>query len=107
MSDGDLRGRVLEALAGVRHPATGRDVVESGHVQGLEVGENGDVRFSFGIQADDPGGLVRDARGAVEALDGVGAVKINVTLLSPGRRQGLWGRRPPPSPPEAPREVPA
>ena len=56
MSDGDLRGRVLEALAGVRHPATGRDVVESGHVQGLEVGENGDVRFSFGIQADDPGG---------------------------------------------------
>ncbi len=80
MSDGDLRGRVLKALAGVRHPTTGRDVVESGHVQGLEVGETGDVRFSFGIQADDPGGLVRDARGAVEALAGVGAVKINVTL---------------------------
>ena len=56
MSDRDLRGRVLEALTGVRHPATGRDVVESGHVQGLEVGETGDVHFSFGIQADDPGG---------------------------------------------------
>ena len=88
MSDGDLRGRVLEALAGVRHPATGRDVVESGHVQGLEVDENGDVRFSFGIQADDPGGLVRDARGAVEALDGVGAVKINVTLPQSGQAPG-------------------
>ena len=85
MSDGDLRGRVLQALAGVRHPETGRDVVESGHVQGLEVGETGDVRFSFGIQADDPGGLVREARGAVEALDGIGAVKINVTLPQSGQ----------------------
>ena len=92
MSDGDLRARVLQALVGVRHPDTGRDVVESGHVQGLEVGEGGDVRFSFGIQADDPGGLVRDARGAVEALDGIGAVKINVTLPQSG--QGGAGPRP-------------
>ena len=88
MSDGDLRARVLEALAGVRHPATGRDVVESGHVQGLEVGETGDVQFSFGIQADDPGGLVREARGAVEALDGIGPVKINVTLPQSGQAPG-------------------
>ena len=93
MSDGALRGRVLQALAGVRHPETGRDVVESGHVRGLEVGDTGDVRFSFSIQADDPGGLVRDARGAVEALDGVGAVKINVTL--PQSQQG--GAEPRPS----------
>ena len=92
MSDGDLRARVLEALAGVRHPETGRDVVESGHVQGLEVGETGDIRFSFGIQADDPGGLVRQARGAVEALEGISAVKINVTLPQSG--QGGAGPRP-------------
>ena len=91
MSDGSLRGRVLEALAGVRHPATDRDVVESGHIQGLEVGETGDVRFSFGIQADDPGGLVREARGAVEAVDGVGAVKINVTLPQSGQGAGPSG----------------
>ena len=72
MSNGDLRERVLQALTGVRHPETGRDVVESGHVQGLEVEEGGDVLFTFAIQADDPGGLVREARGTVEALDGVG-----------------------------------
>ena len=95
MSDGDLRARVLQALAGVRHPKTGRDVVESGHVQGLEVGDTGDVRFSFGIQADDPGGLVRDARGAVEALDGIGAVKIDVTL--PQSAQGPGHSGPPTS----------
>ena len=91
MSDGDLRARVLQALAGVRHPKTGRDVVESGHVQGLEVGDTGDVKFSFGIQADDPGGLVRDARGAVEALDGIGAVKINVTLPQSAQGPGHSG----------------
>ena len=97
MSDGNLRGRVLEALAGVRHPTTGRDVVESGHVQGLEVSEAGDVRFSFGIQADDPGGLVREARGVVEALEGIGAVKINVTLPQSG--QGPEPSGPPTGPP--------
>ncbi len=85
MSDGDLRARVLEALAGVHHPETGRDVVESGHVQGLEVDDSGDVLFTFGIQAEDPGGLVREARGAVEALDGIGAVKIHVTLPQSGQ----------------------
>ncbi len=89
MSKGSLRERVLEALAGVRHPKTGRDVVVSGHVQGLEVDDTGDLRFSFGIQADDPGGLVREARSAVEAVDGVGAVKINVTLPQSG--QGAAG----------------
>ena len=85
MSNGDLRESVLQALTGVRHPETGRDVVESGHVQGLEVEEGGDVLFTFAIQADDPGGLVREARGAVEALDGVGAVKIHVTLPQSGQ----------------------
>ena len=99
MSKGDLRGRVLQALAGVRHPETGRDVVESGHVQGLEVSETGDVRFSFGIQADDPGGLVREARGAVEALGGIGTVKINVTLPQSG--QGEGGPRTAGAPPSA------
>ena len=97
MNERDLRGRVLTALAGVRHPVTGRDVVESGHVQGLEVDETGDVRFSFGVQADDPGGLVREARGAVEALEGIGAVKINVTL--PQSQQGPAPSGPPTSGP--------
>jgi ATP-binding protein involved in chromosome partitioning len=108
MSDMDLRARVLQALAGVRHPGTGRDIVESGHVQGLEVGDTGDVRFSFGIQADDPGGLVRDARGAVEALDGVGAVKINVTLPQSGQSGEGPSERPTSSVPgRGPGTVPA
>tara|TARA_B100000678_G_scaffold128231_1_gene107365 strand:- start:605 stop:1717 length:1113 start_codon:yes stop_codon:yes gene_type:complete len=88
---------VLDALGGVRHPETGRDVVESGHIEGLEVSETGDVHFSFGIQADDPGGLVREARGAVEALDGIGAVKINVTLPQSAAGTGPASAGPPAS----------
>ena len=80
MGDDNLRKTVLQALAGVRHPTTGRDIIESGHVQSVEVADGGDVRFSFVLQGDDPGDLVREARGAVEAVSSVGSVKINVQL---------------------------
>ena len=96
----DLRSSVLEALSGVVHAETGRDVVESGHVQGLEVGDEGAIRFSFALQSDDPGGLVRDVRGAVEAVEGVGSVKINVQLPQ-------TGHAPPPPRGPAPGSVPA
>ena len=84
MGDDDLQKTVLQALAEVRHPVTGRDIIESGHVQSMEVGDKGDVRFSFALKGDDPGNLVKEARGAVEALPGVGSVKINVQLPQSG-----------------------
>ena len=80
MSTEDLRRAVMAALAGVAHPQTGRDLVSGGQVQGLEVGEGGDVRFQFSLRTDDPSDLVKEARGAVEAVDGVSSVKINVQL---------------------------
>lgn len=98
----DLRTSVLEALSGVLHPETGRDVVDSGHVQGLEVGDEGAVKFSFALQANDPGGLVRDVRGVVEAVEGVGSVKINVQLPQTGQAPP-----PPTSRGPAPGSVPA
>ena len=80
MSEDNLRRAVLRALAGVRHPTTGRDLIESGHVQTVEVAEDGDVRVSVALKSDDPRDLVREARGAVEAVRGVARVKINVQL---------------------------
>ena len=64
----------------MRHPQTGKDVLSSGHVQGLEVLDGGEVRFSFVLQPGDPGTLVKEARGATEAVEGVSAVKVNVQL---------------------------
>jgi ATP-binding protein involved in chromosome partitioning len=80
MSIDELRGSVMAALSRVAHPRTGRDLVSGGHVQNVEIGEDGEVRFAFLLRPEDPGDLVKVARGAVEALPGVSAVKINVQL---------------------------
>ena len=75
-----IQSTVLQALAGVQHPSTCRNIVDSGHVQSIEVMENGDVRFSFIPGDKDTGDLIGKAREAVEAIDGIGNVKINIKL---------------------------
>jgi len=76
----ELLQRVRSALAEVRHPATQVDIVASGHVRELGVGDDGVVRFQFALRPDDPGSLVREARTAAEAVEGVARVKIDVVL---------------------------
>lgn len=76
----ELLGRVRAALEQVRHPGTGADVISGGQVQGLDVDEEGKVRFEFVLRPEDPGTLVREARVAVEAVEGVSRVKIDVRL---------------------------
>jgi hypothetical protein len=56
--------------AGVMTPG-GQDVVASGHVQNIEVDDDGRGRFQFLLRPEDPGTLVREARGAAEAVEGV------------------------------------
>ena len=68
----------LAALHAVDHDDS--DLVESGRVRNLTVDDDGTVRFSFTLHPDDPGTLVRAARKAVEAVDGVSGVKVNVQL---------------------------
>lgn len=108
MSSDDLRRSVMAALARIRHPDSGRDLVAGGHAQGVEADEDGSVRFQFLLRPDDPGDLVKEARAAVEAIDGVTGVKINVQLpqmaaggggTSSGRQGGLKpGSVPAPTP---------
>ena len=80
MSSEDLRRSVMAALARIKHPGSGRDLVAGGHVQNLEVDDEGNARFQFLLQPQDPGELVKEARAAVEGVDGIGQVKINVQL---------------------------
>ncbi|MDH3271904.1 MAG: Mrp/NBP35 family ATP-binding protein [Gemmatimonadota bacterium] len=70
----------MAALARIKHPGSGRDLVAGGHVQSLEVDEDGSARFRFLVRPEDPGDLVREARSAVEAIEGVSDVKIDVQL---------------------------
>lgn len=76
----ELLGRVREALSGVTNPDTGVNVLEGGQVQELRLEEDGRVRFAFELRPEDPGSLVKEARGAVEAVEGVGRAKIDVHL---------------------------
>ena len=80
MSSEDLRRAVMAALARIPHPGSGRDLVAGGHVQNVEVDDDGTARFQFLLRPEDPGDLVKQARAAVEGLDGVNEVKINVQL---------------------------
>jgi ATP-binding protein involved in chromosome partitioning len=58
----------------------GEDLVSTGRVRNLEVDDEGVVRFRFVLQAADPGPLVREARAAAEAVEGVTKVRIDVKL---------------------------
>lgn len=80
MSADELRRSVMSALSRITHPTSGTDLVTGGQVQNMEVDEDGEVRFGFALRPDDPGELVKQARSAVEALEGVRAVKVNVQL---------------------------
>ncbi len=80
MTTASFEKKVLEALSEVVHPVTGKNIVESGHVQDLEIVDASDVRFSFAPRADDPKGLVKEARKALELLPDLGKVKVKVQL---------------------------
>jgi ATP-binding protein involved in chromosome partitioning len=80
MNSEELRRSVMAALARIAHPDSGRDLVAGGHVQNLEVDDEGGARFQFLLKPEDPGDMVKEARAVVEAIDGITSVKINVQL---------------------------
>ncbi|MDA0328847.1 MAG: Mrp/NBP35 family ATP-binding protein [Gemmatimonadetes bacterium] len=93
MNPEDLRRSVMAVLARIPHPETSTDLITGGHVQNLEVDPDGATRFQFLLRPGDPGDLVKAARTAVEALEGVASLKINVQLpqMTPGGGGGRKG----------------
>jgi ATP-binding protein involved in chromosome partitioning len=87
----NLRDRVQATLQGLRNPRTGADLWGGGHIRELEADAAGFVRFQFVLGQEDPGTLVREARAAVEALDGVSRVKIDVKLPNAPTGRGGHG----------------
>jgi ATP-binding protein involved in chromosome partitioning len=103
MSTEDLKRSVMRALSGVVHPHSGEDLVSSGHVQNLEAGEGGEIRFSFALRPRDPGALVKEVRTAAEGVEGVTSVKVNVQLPQAGTNGPAASPAAPPPTAGAPR----
>jgi ATP-binding protein involved in chromosome partitioning len=87
----NLQALVAGALTNVRNPRVDNDVISAGMVQDLVIDPDGHVSFSFVISADDPASLVREARKAVQEVDGV--TKVNITVQEPA---GTTPAGPPP-----------
>ena len=51
----------MAALSRIRHPGSGRDLIAGGHVQNVEVGDDGVVHYQFLLRPEDSGELVKEA----------------------------------------------
>jgi len=79
-----LAARVSAALARIRNPRVNNDLLSAGMVRDLVVSDDGKVAFTFLLPREDPATLVRDARVAIRALDGVNPQELRISVVDPG-----------------------
>lgn len=85
--------QVIEALSQVMDPELGRNLVELGMIRDLNISSDGEVSFrlTFTIAACPlKGHIERDARAAVERIDGVKAVIITQGVMSEEERKAIF-----------------
>jgi ATP-binding protein involved in chromosome partitioning len=73
-----MQTRIAHALQGVVNPRTNEDVIRSGMIRDVAASVEGRVRFTILLDAQDPASLVREVRQAVERVDGVQEVRVDV-----------------------------
>jgi ATP-binding protein involved in chromosome partitioning len=92
-----LQERIAVALGSIVNPRTGADVVSSEMVRDVATTTAGRVRLTVLLAPNDPATLVRDVREAIERLDGVADVRVDVKDASEADARPVAGRAPPPS----------
>jgi ATP-binding protein involved in chromosome partitioning len=106
-----LEARVAAALARIQNPRLENDILSAGMIRDLAVTDDGKVSLTFLLAPEDPATLVRQARAAVQAIEGVrrDEIKINVTNpVGPARvTHGPPGPPPGAASPEPPPDQPA
>jgi ATP-binding protein involved in chromosome partitioning len=78
-----LDARVTAALARIRNPRLDNDLLSAGMIRDLVVAPDGGVSFAFLLSRQDPATLVREARNAVKAVDGVKQDAVKITVIDP------------------------
>ncbi|MCA0377296.1 MAG: Mrp/NBP35 family ATP-binding protein [Gemmatimonadetes bacterium] len=91
-----LMERITGTLAGIRNPRTGADVMAAEQVRDIATTVDGKVRLTLLLAPDDDATLVRDVRQAIEALDGVTDVRVDVR--DPAQSTPTPARRAPAAP---------
>jgi len=78
-----LEARVAAALAAIQNPRLDNDLLSAGMIRDLTVTDAGAVSFTFLLAPEDPATLVRQARAAVQAVEGVQREEIRITVTNP------------------------
>jgi ATP-binding protein involved in chromosome partitioning len=78
-----LQAQVAAALARIRNPRLDNDLLSAGMVRDLVVGDDGAVSFTFLLAPDDPATLVRQARAALQEIEGVRREAIKIAVSNP------------------------
>jgi ATP-binding protein involved in chromosome partitioning len=79
-----LSARVSAALGRIRNPRLDNDLLSAGMVRDLAVTDDGKVAFTFLLSREDPATLVREARAAVRAVEGVNPSELRISVMDPG-----------------------
>jgi ATP-binding protein involved in chromosome partitioning len=81
--DGSIEARVTAALAHIQNPRLENDLLSAGMIRDLTVTDEGKVTFTFLLAPEDPATLVRSARAAVAAVEGVRKDEIKINVANP------------------------
>ncbi|HMV33328.1 MAG TPA: Mrp/NBP35 family ATP-binding protein, partial [Gemmatimonadales bacterium] len=79
-----LAARVAAALTRIQNPRLENDLLSAGMVRDLVVTPDGKVSFTFLLARSDPATLVREARAAVRAVEGVNPQELRISVVDPG-----------------------
>jgi ATP-binding protein involved in chromosome partitioning len=78
-----IESRVIAALSRIQNPRLENDLLSAGMIRDLTVTEDGKVTFTFLLAPEDPATLVRSARAAVSAVEGVRKDELKISVKNP------------------------
>jgi ATP-binding protein involved in chromosome partitioning len=101
-----LQRRITAALSNVRNARRATDVVSGGMVRDVATTVEGRVRLTLLLSPEDDATLVRDVRQAIERLDGVIDVRVDVEDAARAAAPAVPAPPPTPRPPGTGRVLP-